>query len=101
MTGKITAEEIARRGLNDPVHDTSIESELGEVAGQTNASSTQDFGVPSIADPIDETAHATGSSPPLPKTQVIDAAIQELTLPDFIDTVFGQMLQVPYFTDPV
>lgn len=99
LAGAITAKEIARRGLEDPATVSPISNAQQDDLSQTNGGG-QDFSVPSISNPIDEAAETSGSRPPRPKTQTIDAAVQELPIPDFIDTVFGQMLQVPFVTGP-
>lgn len=61
---------------------------------------SQEFSVPSIANSPEAEGPQANSRPPAPQTKTVDASVQELPLPDFIDTVFGQMLQVPYYTGP-
>lgn len=64
------------------------------------AAGSQDFPVPSIATDAADIADDNISAPPEPQTEFVDAAVRELPLPDFIDVVFGEMAQVPFFTGP-
>ncbi|MEH6488021.1 MAG: secretin N-terminal domain-containing protein [Hyphomonas oceanitis] len=98
MTGQIGVDPV------NPYKATEVNGALvfpgnGPRASDTSVGS-EEFSVPSIANSSDPAAPGAGSRPPAPHTKTVDAAVQELPLPDFIDTVFGQMLQVPYYTGP-
>ena len=60
----------------------------------------QRFSVPSIASDPADTSQGAVSLPPKPRTEMVDASVRELPLPDFIEVVFGEMVQVPFFTGP-
>ena len=86
-----------------PVTSTRTSEQIGGVKASSDVSRSagaREFGVPSIASPKESGPDDQTSLPPPPKSKIIDAAVQELLLPEFIDTVFGEMLQVPYFTGP-
>lgn len=66
-----------------------------------SASPSRDtFEVPSIAN-SEKTSDADPlAGAPRPKPATVDAFVEELPLPDFINVVFGEMLQVPFYTGP-
>jgi hypothetical protein len=73
-----------------------------DLAGSAEAGApvTDTFEVPSISNGTDTSAMAGLTDAPRPKPATVDAFVEELPLPDFINVVFGEMLQVPFYTGP-
>lgn len=99
MSGDVAAESTPQQRLGTPsVSSPTLNAQEHQPVEGVKVGEKQ-FEIPGIG----RSSNAGGSTntrPPRPKTSTIDAAVKELTLPDFIDTVFGQMLQVPYVTGP-
>ncbi|WOR15368.1 secretin N-terminal domain-containing protein [Hyphomonas sp. FCG-A18] len=73
--------------------------EGGAVASNPD-SPEETFDVPTLAQIPDLEGGFDPQAAPKSPVSIIDASVRELPLPDFIDSVFGNMLQVPYFTGP-
>lgn len=63
---------------------------------------TSQIDVPSVSRESGEELAGAGGPPeaPVPETQVVDAVVPALPIPQFVDVVFGNMLGVPYVTGP-
>lgn len=63
---------------------------------------TSQIDVPSVSRESGEELTGAGGPPeaPVPETQVVDAVVPALPIPQFVDVVFGNMLGVPYVTGP-
>jgi len=73
--------------------------EGGAVASNPD-SPEETFDVPTLTQVPDLEGGFDPQAAPKSPVSIIDASVRELPLPDFIDSVFGNMLQVPYFTGP-
>lgn len=57
--------------------------------------------IPEVAERVrDLEPSGRRASPPRPAVSEVSAAVPSLVLPDFIDAVFGSLLEVPYVTGP-
>ncbi len=70
----------------------------GNGAYQT-APSTSRTNVPKIGSPAQLAAADAGAPPPF-GVETVEAVVPPLAVPDFVDLVFGQMLQTPYAPGP-
>lgn len=78
------------------------ESQLGQPgrnAQNTVQLPSQIGRIPVISERNGDTG-TSNSRAPRPKAKTIDAFVSPLTVPQFIDVVFGEMLEVPYVTGP-
>ena len=108
---KLAAKETARA--------TSLkEARLGEQINREPAGQADDVDVPSTTGPefirepsqlsqipeiserADQGERLGGGPMPKPQTETVDAFVSPLTVPQFIDVVFGEMLGIPYVTGP-
>jgi general secretion pathway protein D len=89
----IPAAEAEGRPEPETASDLAGGSSAGEPVRDT-------FDVPSIASGIETSSADLLADAPRPKPATVDAFVEELPLPDFINVVFGEMLQVPFYTGP-
>ncbi|MEO0696938.1 MAG: secretin N-terminal domain-containing protein [Pseudomonadota bacterium] len=79
---------------------TSANAAQAGAPGQTTEPGRTFSTVPSIANGAGSQSEAGDATPPPMGVARVDTLVPPLALPEFIDLVFGEMLQTPYVTGP-
>jgi len=102
MAGQIGDNAISAQTVDASADESQVFNDRAENfpdAGSDGPNS-ESFTVPPIRQSQGQDVDSSSSHAPAPKTSTVDAKARSLPLPDLIDIVFGQLLDVPYFTGP-
>ncbi len=95
-----TPNAISSDRLPDRSDDLGMARGGADTQNRDILTETQSFPIPPIRSGSRRQPQDAAAGAPSPGTSIVDAKARELPLPDLVDIVFGQLLDVPYFTGP-